>query len=76
MDHILVDDFGDHGDYARDHDKEHYIDNDGFREFAGHSDLFDDFLWIMASYADDFDMIYKHVMKFRSYRKFSYNRTV
>jgi hypothetical protein len=33
-------------------------------------------LWIMASYADDFDMIYKHVMKFRSYRKFSYNRTV
>ena len=76
MDHLLVDDFGDQGDYARDYDREYYIDNVSFHGFVDRSNLFDDFLWIMASYADDFDMIYKHVMKFRSYRKFSYNRTV
>ena len=27
---------------------DHYIDNDGFHEFVGHSDLFDDFLRIIA----------------------------
>jgi hypothetical protein len=66
---------GDRGDYVRNRDREHEIDNDGLRGFVGRSNLFDDFLRIMSSYADYFDIISKHVMKFRSYRKLSYNLT-
>ena len=36
--------FSDHGDYGRDRDRDHDIENDGFDGFVGRSDLFDDFL--------------------------------
>jgi len=75
LDHIFCGWFNDLGDYGRDRDRDHGIDNDDFRGFVGRTDLFDDFLLIMASYADCFDITYKHVMKFRSYRKLSYNLT-
>ena len=38
-----MDGFGNLGDHIRDRDIDNNIDNDDFRGFVGHSDLFDDF---------------------------------
>jgi hypothetical protein len=44
----LVDGFGDRGDYVRNRDRDHDVENDGFRGFVSHTDLFDEFLLIKA----------------------------
>ena len=48
----FADGFGDHGDYARNRDRDQDIDDDGFCGFVGRSDLFNDFSLITAFYAN------------------------
>lgn len=43
MDYIFTGWFSDLGDYSRDRNRDHDIENDDFGEFVGRSDLFDDF---------------------------------
>lgn len=52
----IVDCCGDRGEYGSVRDKEHYIDNEGFRGFVGRSELFDYFSLIIAFYADHVDL--------------------